>query len=147
MLVRALGYLATFGTACAMLSACSTREAPVGGGGDRQGRLISAEEIRQSGATDAWDLLRRSGVHLRMGESRSGEPLHLSRRGPASILLNQAPTVVLDGAHLADFSYLRRIPALSILRVEILSGIEGTRRFGTGAGNGAIVIETGAKRD
>ena len=116
-----------------------------GSGSGGEGYLISAERIRESGATDAWEALVRTNAHLGLNENASGEPIALSHRGRNSIALSSTPLLVVDEVVMADFRYLRRIPAESIAFIRILNGSEGTMRYGTGAGNGVIVVETEAR--
>jgi outer membrane cobalamin receptor len=104
--------------------------------------VITAEQIRKSGATDAWDALRRVGTHLSMRESSTGQPARLGNRGQSSLLLSSEPLVVIDGVRMVDFRSLNSVPAEIISSIRILAGYEGTTRFGTGAGNGVIVVET-----
>lgn len=104
--------------------------------------FITEEQIKQSGATTAWDALRRSAPHLQLSESASGQPKKLSRRGRSSLLLDDTPEVFLDGVKVADFRSLAQIPANTIASITILSGIEGSTHYGTNAGNGVILIRT-----
>jgi len=126
------------------LMACHTRP----GTGDRSWRdrqLISAADIQRSNATNAWDVLRRSGAMLSFREGPNGEPARLqTRRGRSSVQLrtSDTPLVIYDGARLVDFRVLRSIPANSIMTIRILNGIEGTQYQGTGAGGGVIIIES-----
>jgi outer membrane cobalamin receptor len=107
-----------------------------------QGRLITSAEIERLGATDAWDVLRRSGTHISTGQTARGEPTRMARRGRSSIALSDAPLVYLDGAHLTEISLLRQLPANNIGSMRILSGIEATPLYGTNAGSGVIEIRT-----
>lgn len=109
------------------------------------GYLISADRIRQTGAKDAWEALVRSHAPLGLNESANGEPIAMTHRGRNSIMLSSTPLLVVDEVIMTDFVYLRRIPAESIAWIRILSGAEGTMRYGTGAGNGVIVVETEAR--
>jgi outer membrane cobalamin receptor len=125
------------------LAACAT--APHGNGvrssGKAQGRLITSDHIAASGAQTAWEVLRRAGV-LSMQESPRGEPRAMRMRGRSSVFLDDTPIVVLDGVRMSDIGILREIRANTIATIEIMSGVEGTGRHGTGAGGGAIVIRT-----
>lgn len=114
---------------------------------DRQGRVISAAEIEKTGARNAWEALRRSGTHLRMTEGARGEPGTVRKRGAGSIVLSNAPTVVLDGVLLVDFRSLVEVPARIIEEIRILNGIDGTARYGTGSANGVIVVTTRSSLD
>jgi hypothetical protein len=109
---------------------------------DRQGKVISAAEIEKSGARNAWDALRRAGTHLRLTEGARGEPGTVRKRGAGSMVLSNAPTVVLDGVLLVDFRTLIEVPAVIIEEIRILNGVDGTARYGTGSGNGVIVVTT-----
>jgi len=129
--------LASFLLACQPAAIERPRPDPDGG------RVITAEAIARSGATDAWDALKRTGVLLSLGESWNGDPSQLqSRRGRSSIVLRNSdtPLVVLDGTRLNDIRTLRQIAAQSISQIRILSGIEGTTYEGTNAGAGVIMI-------
>ena len=108
------------------------------------GRVITAEQIARSSATNAWDIVKQSGA-LRIKETYSGEPARLeSRRGRSSIYITDSdtPLVVLDGAVLSDFRVLRQIPARAIQTVHILSRAQGALRYGTNVGGGVIMIMT-----
>lgn len=105
-------------------------------------QLITEEQIKHSGATTAWDALRRIAPHLQLSENASGQPQKLSRRGRSSILLDDTPEVFLDGVKVADFRSLAQIPANTIASITILSGVEGSTHYGTNAGNGVILIRT-----
>lgn len=109
------------------------------------GYLISADRIRQTGARDAWEALVRAHAPLGLNENANGEPIAMTHRGRNSIMLSSTPLLVVDEVVMTDFVYLRRIPAESIAWIRILSGAEGTMRYGTGAGNGVIVVETEAR--
>jgi len=106
------------------------------------GRVITASDIRTLGAADAWDALRRSGALLTTAETRSGNPVTLRKRGHGSVVLGATPLVVQDGVHLTDFRLLRNVPAPIIHEIRILNGVDGTLRYGTGGGNGVIVVTT-----
>jgi outer membrane cobalamin receptor len=133
----AVALLACLASACATTAALPAEE-------DRRGRVITAEEIERSQARDAWEVLQRSGTNLSMSQSPNGTPTRLSSRGRASMLLSSLPIVIVDGVRLVDFRTLREIPAHIISRVQVLNGVDGTRYFGTGGGNGVIVIQTAA---
>jgi len=108
---------------------------------DRQGRVFTEAQIQRSGATNAWDALRRLGTNLSLSETPVGRPRTATRRGAGSIALSSAPTVLLDGVR-SDFAALQKVPADRILEIRILNGVDGTARYGTGAGNGVIVVTT-----
>jgi len=125
------------------LSACaSVTAAPPEG--DQRGRVIHADEIQKSGARDAWEVLQRSGTNFSLSQTPTGEPTGIRSRGRSSVYLTSLPIVIVDGARLVDFRSLRQVPAAIIERMHILNGVEGTRYFGTGGGNGVIVVHTTA---
>lgn len=125
-----------------LLPACGANQTITPRRSSAEGRMITAEQIRKSGATNAWDALRRVGTHLAMRETSNGQPARLMNRGPSSILLSSEPLVVIDGVRMIDFRTLNTVPADIISSIRILAGHEGTTRYGTGAGNGVIVVET-----
>jgi outer membrane cobalamin receptor len=104
--------------------------------------LITAEQIEKSGARTAWQVLKQSAPMLQTSEDRNGRPSKLGRRGRTSFLLDDAPTILLDGVRLPDFRTLDDIDAPSIMTIYIYDGIEGTTYYGTNAGSGVIVIKT-----
>ena len=105
-------------------------------------RLITAAAIERSGARNGWEALRSVGTYMKLREDARGNPSSLTTRGHSSIVLSASPLLLVDGAHIENFDYLRDIPAFSIESIRILDGTEGTRYFGTGAGNGVIMVST-----
>jgi outer membrane cobalamin receptor len=134
-------------TFLAATTACSSLRPGMPGHSQSEGKLITAEDIERSGATNAWDALKHSGTHLSQRETASGEPSRLTYRGRSSIMLSPAPVVYVDGARTPDFGHLRQMPAHNIASIRVLAGIEGTRYYGTGGGNGVIVIQTKVSSD
>ena len=122
--------------------ACSTVRPSSNRADTTPGRVITSEQIARSGATNAWEALRRSSTHLLVRENSRTEQARISHRGPNSLLLSNEVLVIVDGIHLTDWMYLREIPAASIAHIRIMSGAEGTVRYGTPAGNGVIVVST-----
>lgn len=107
-----------------------------------RGKLITRAQIRESGARNAWEAVRGTGTFLSARENGNGEPVALTRRGRGSLVLSAAPLVFVDGAQTSSFQQLRTIPATSIESIRIFSGVQGTLYFGTGGGNGVVVVET-----
>lgn len=130
------------------LAACS----PSRGRLDRTrpaGHVITAEQIRRTTATNAWEVLKNSASPLSLAD-RNGEPTNVrSRRGRSSLVITQAdvPILIVDGTRMSDFAMLRQIPAGSIESIRILNGIEGTTYQGTNAGGGVIIVATWARPD
>lgn len=113
-------------------------------------RLISADDIARSSATNVWDLLRERVHDYDYREDRNGLPLTIkTRRGASSVYLVDAgsPILIIDGARIDDYRYLREIPTNSVDRIELLSGISGTATQGTNAGAGVIYIHTKSASD
>src|SRR5207247_8578314 len=128
-------------SAAVSLSACAARQYRLAD--SRAGsQVITAEQIARSGANTAWDVLKREAPTLTLRDTRSGRPASAGRRGRSSIVLQDAPLVVLDGVRLTDFRALDGIPAITILTISIYTGIEGTTYYGTNAVSGVIVIQT-----
>ncbi len=104
--------------------------------------LITSEQIEKSGARTAWQVLKQSAPMLQTAEDRNGRPAKLGRRGRTSLLLDEAPMIMLDGVRIPDFRALDDIDAQSILTIYIYDGVEGTTYYGTNSGTGVIVIKT-----
>ncbi len=121
---------------CSRAAVASRRAAPL------EGRIITAEEIERTRARNAWEVLRRANVPFDFHESHSGEPVYLSRRGTQSLSFGSEPLVIVNGARTVGLRLLHDIPASDIASIRVLSGFGATHRYGTGAGGGAIVIET-----
>ena len=107
-----------------------------------EGQLITAESIAQSGARNAWEVLKFNGAHISVSETARGEPKGMRKRGNSSLTLSNQPWVIVDEVPVIDFRNLQEIPANRIHSVRILNGTAGTAKYGTGAGNGVIVILT-----
>ncbi|MGH7529325.1 MAG: TonB-dependent receptor [Gemmatimonadales bacterium] len=104
--------------------------------------LITEEEIVASGARTAWDALRRTAPYLQMVERGNGQPAVMRRRGKSSIILNDAPIIMVDGVRLADFRHLDLIPATTIDHIVVMRGIDATTYYGTNAVGGVVLIKT-----
>lgn len=127
-------------TACASLSGGGIDAAPT------EGKLITANMIERSGADNAWEALQRNGTHLSLRETANGEPTKMTYRGHNSIVLSSTPLLVVDGARMVEFTYLRNVPAVMIDNIRVLNGISGTKYYGTGGGNGVVVVTTTSGR-
>ena len=104
-------------------------------------KLITADEIVASGARTAWDALRHTVPNLQFRESR-GQPARVSRRGRASLYLDDQVRVVLDDVRIWDIRTLDAIPASDILTIEVLTGLDATTYYGGTSTSGVIVITT-----
>ena len=133
-----------FLAATLLLPACS--HVPTRGTGETvsDSRVITAQEINQSGARTAWDALR-SAAPVSIRETASGTPRSMRMRGHSSFHLDDTPVIILDGVRVNDLAMLRNIDAAAIAHIELVNGVQGTFRYGTGSGGGAIVITTRAR--
>lgn len=129
-------FVLTF-TACATPGTSDRRS----GERSRDSRTLTADEIAESGARDAWEAVRHT-AGLALTEGQGGRPSGMSSRGRSSFHLDDTPIVVVDGMRIGDFRILRDIPAHTIFTIEVLNGVQGTLKYGTGSGGGAVVVTT-----
>jgi outer membrane receptor for ferrienterochelin and colicin len=109
---------------------------------DDKGRIVTAEEIQATGASTIWEAIR-STVHFAMfSENWNGEPDRIRTRGMSSFSLNEDMKIYIDGVKVIDIRDLDLLPADHIEYMRILSGLDGTTRYGTGSGDGVILIYT-----
>ncbi len=66
----------------------------------------------------------------------------LRPRGVTSLSLRHGVKVYLDGMRMGGVEELRQLDAKSIGSIQHLDGVEATLRFGTGNGDGAILVYT-----
>ena len=126
------------------MTGCAT--APVGSGGappDRDGMMLTRAEIAQTGAKNAWDAIRMGSTHLNIQFPREGSPARVTHRGVDSFIISPEVLLVVDGTQMASLEYLQEIRVENIDYIQILSGRQGTVRYGTNAGNGVVVVKTG----
>ena len=116
-----------------------SRGEPAGGSA---GRYITREQIGQSGAVDAWQALRHFATFLEVRDNRRGDGGRVYQRGRGSFLLSNELMLIVDEVQIADFQYLRNVPAETVEWIRILTGAAGTAQYGTGAGNGVVVVRT-----
>jgi len=105
-------------------------------------KLILADEIARTGARNAWEAIKRTPTFLTTMESSNGTPTRMWRRGRGSVLLREAPLVVIDGVISTDIGILVSIPAEQIAYIRVLTGAASTARFGTQGGAGAVMVQT-----
>lgn len=106
---------------------------------------ITNTDIEKSAATNVWDLLRARAYKYEFREDRNGVPYSIkTRHGRTSVALadGDTPIVLVDGARLTDFRFLRQMTCDSIDMIEMLNGITGTVAQGTNASAGVIAIHT-----
>jgi outer membrane receptor protein involved in Fe transport len=106
------------------------------------GQYITAEQIRATGASTAWEALKFTVRTHRFSDYR-GRPVRIySDRGQGSLVLREDPFVLLDGTKLGDITVLRMIPADNLFSIQVLTGPDATTYYGTSAVAGVILIET-----
>lgn len=107
--------------------------------------VITGEQIQKSSATNVWDLLRTRAYKYDFKEDKYGVPYDIvTRHGRSSVALRNSdtPVVLVDGARLTDFRFLRQMTTDSVDLIELMNGISGTVSQGTNASAGVIVIHT-----
>jgi outer membrane cobalamin receptor len=125
------------------LAACHTiHPSPVVPHNDGDRIVITEAMIARSGGQNAWEVLRREAPQITYRENRSGQATGMERRGRASIMLNDAPMLFVDGVRNQDIRTLQQLPASVLLSIEVLTGIEGTTYYGTDAVGGVILVRT-----
>jgi hypothetical protein len=103
---------------------------------------LDATQIRQSGATTAWDAIRVLAPHHRLTEiGPLGTPRTPMTDG-TGLAGSSAARVLLDGFALPDPSVLRTIPAFRVIDIQLLGAMDAMMRFGPAYGAGAIVVRT-----
>ena len=107
-----------------------------------ENQVITLEQITASGATTAWEALRRTVTGYTFRESGSGTPLRIDHRGRSSLSLSERPIILLDGVRMNDIRVLEQIPASDLSSIEVIRGINATTLYGTNANNGVISIRT-----
>jgi outer membrane receptor protein involved in Fe transport len=106
------------------------------------GQYVTAEDIRASGASSAWEALKYT-VRTHRFTDYHGVPTRIqSDRGQGSMVLREDPLVFLDGARLTDITILRMIPANNLHSIQVLTGPDATTYYGTSAVAGVILLET-----
>jgi hypothetical protein len=114
--VRLAGRLCT-AVLLVLAAGCSSNWNPPAIGNDRGARIISIGDIQHSGATNAWEVLERTGVYMPTAASPL-VPEAQSRREHAS-----APRVVVDGVPMLELRLLRDIPVNVISSMRIVSNV------------------------
>lgn len=104
------------------------------------GRLVTAEQIRQSGAQTAWQVLERRPGLLRIGTTAGGLATASSRRAGPYTGLRGEPLLVVDGVRMTSLEVLRQIPAESVRSIEFLDGVNAPMY--SGSANGVLVVRT-----
>jgi hypothetical protein len=98
--------------------------------GRRDARVLGAEEIRTSSASNLYDAIR------------SHRPEWLIKRGQTSINLEGDIVVYVDNVALGGPESLKSIDVQSVQVVRFLNASEAQMRYGVGHMHGAIVVTT-----
>lgn len=145
LLSRATALAAAVVTTAALSACASTGDQALRPERNSHGSLvITADQIARSNARDAWEVIRFSGVPLRLFDAGSRGVSRIQRRGRSSILLDDGAIVIVDGARMSDPDGLKNVRAERIHLMEIMNASRATQVFGTGAVGGAVVVWTGA---
>lgn len=122
---------------------CSLKAREDTGPTSSRSKIVTAAEIEASGASSAWDAMRRlfTGV-VRFDEDPNGQPTRMWNRGASSISLRTDPLVYVDGVRMGDFRLLEEMSAHTISTIEFLPPMEAATRYGTNAGQGVFRIST-----
>ena len=129
-------------SAVGVVVGCSSRGERDLSGVPPVGRFITAEQIRRTGASTAWQALKFTVPTHQFVENHGQPGRIVSDRGIGSMVLREEPLIFVDRARLSDIMLLRQMPAHHIYTVQVLNGNDGTTNFGTSATAGVILIET-----
>jgi outer membrane cobalamin receptor len=127
-------------SACAHASTVSTAHEHADHSDGR--RVVTADAIEHTGARTAWEALQRTVPFFTFRDNNRGGAGRIEHRGRSSITLRDQPMIIVDGVELNDFTTLGVMPASDIEQIEILTGIDATTYYGTGATKGVIRITT-----
>jgi outer membrane cobalamin receptor len=125
-------------------AACSIRPRPRAAqtpAGQRE-LIVTAAQIEKSGASSAWEALQIHVRNTHFAEDGYGNPQRVRRRGASTVMLYEDMPIYVDHVQIADVQLLRDMPAREIERIRVLTGIDGTTYYGTGASDGVILIFT-----
>ena len=94
--------------------------------------VITAPELSRSRATSAYDAIRQIRPEL------------LRARDPGALVYFRAsrPLVAVDNTVVGGVEVLRAIPVAKVARIEFVDGWKATKAYGSGFGNGVMLIET-----
>ena len=110
------------------------------------GEVYTADDVARTGATTVWEALDRLVRYAVFSETSRGKPDRIRKRGASTFALREDMLIVLDGVKVLDITSLGEMPAGVITRIQVLSGLDGTTRYGTGATDGVIIISTRAPK-
>jgi outer membrane receptor protein involved in Fe transport len=105
-------------------------------------QFITAEQIRATGASTAWEALKFTVRTHQFRDNRGVPQRIVADRGQGSLVLREDPLIFLDGVRLVDLALLRAIPADNLFSIQVFTGPDATTYFGTSAVAGVILLET-----
>ena len=111
-------------------AACASTSTAGRTSGRRDARVLSAEEIKASSASNLYDVIR------------SYRPEWLIKRGQTSINLEGDIVVYVDNVALGGPESLKSIDVQSVQSARFLNASEAQMRYGVGHMHGAIVVTT-----
>jgi hypothetical protein len=105
-----------------------------GSAGAHNANVITAPELSRSKARNAYDAIRQIRPDL------------LRTRYPGTVVYFKArqPLVAVDNTLVGGVEVLRTLPTGKVARIEYVNSWVAAKRYGTGLGNGLMLIETRA---
>jgi hypothetical protein len=122
-LPRLVGVLSPF----PILIACAS-------GGARDANVITSPELSRSKARNAYDAIQQ----IRPEMLRSRDP------GTVTYFKARQTVVAVDNTLVGGVEVLRTVPTGKVARIEYVNSWAAAKRYGTGFGNGVMLIETRA---
>jgi hypothetical protein len=102
--------------------------------GAHDANVITAPELSRSQAGNAYDAIRQI------------RPEMLRNRDPGTLVYfkPRQPVVAVDNTLVGGVEVLRTLPTAKLARIEYVSPWVAAKRYGTGFGNGVMLVETRA---
>ena len=102
--------------------------------GAHDANVITAPQLSRSRAPDAYNAIRQI------------RPEMLRTRDPGTLVYFKArqPVVAVDNTLVGGVEVLRTLPTGKLARIEYVNSWVAAKRYGTGFGNGVMLIETRA---
>ena len=125
-----LSRLAALAVMLGAAAACASSTQGPRTSGRRDARVLGAQEIRTSSASNLYDVIR------------SQRPEWLIKRGQTSINLEGDIVVYVDNVALGGPESLKSIDVQSVQSARFLNASEAQMRYGVGHMHGAIVVIT-----
>jgi hypothetical protein len=120
----------TLALALVIAAGCASSSAPRRRTASRDTRVLTAEELRQSSASNLYEVIR------------AYRPEWLIKRGQTSINLEGDIVVYVDNVAFGGPESLRSIDVQSVQSARFMTASEAQMRYGVGHMHGAIVVTT-----